>query len=168
MVTTTVKGPDGREIIARESPAPKPISIAPGQSHDFKVAFERDWTGDLIPGIWTVWIEDDTLKLKSNLVEIPLHFTADSVTACIEIASDKKQHVLKRKEHAKWLQKIIPSVEFHWWSDDTPPQEQQRKQVEIQRQLEAFRKSLRDSNSAQATKAAIDRINREAGKEKKQ
>lgn len=166
VTTTTVTMPDGKIITAHVMPNPEPLSIALGQTHDFIVEFERDWTGHVVPGIWTVWIEDDDAKLRSNLLEIPLRFTADSVAACLEITLDKGQSLYKRKEHASWLQKIMPGLELRWWSDDTPPKTQEQLQAEIQRQLEVFQKFWKDKANAQVVEAAIARINRESGTEK--
>jgi hypothetical protein len=168
ITSTTVKRPDGQEMTARVFPNPKPVSINPGQMHEFKVVLERDWTGDLKPGLWTVWIVDDNLKLESNRIEIPLCFTADSVAACLEIAAADKQQVYKRKEHAKWLQKIMPELMCRWWSDNTPSHEKQQMETQVQRQLEAFRAFQNDSSKAKVTEVAISGINREAGVEPRQ
>ena len=168
ITTTPFKGPDGEEMEVRLFPDPKPVSINRGQVHEFKVVLERDWTGDLKPGLWTVWIVDDNLKVESNRIEIPLVFTADSITACLEIAADEKQHVYKRKEHAKWLQKIMPELKCRWWSDNTPSQEKQQMEAQVQRQLEAFCAFQNDSSKAKVTEVAISGINREAGVEPRQ
>ena len=53
ITTTPFKGPDGEEMEVRLFPDPKPVSINRGQVHEFKVVLERDWTGDLKPGLWT-------------------------------------------------------------------------------------------------------------------
>jgi hypothetical protein len=165
---TTIKGPDGQEITARVVPIPKPITIAPGQSHDFKVLLERDWSGNLKPGLWTVWVEDHKLEMESNRLEMPLVFTADSLTACLEIAADDKQRVSKRKAHAIWLQKIMPELNCRWWYDDTPAPERQAMEAEVQRQLAAFRAWWLENSKAVASEAAISAINREAGVEPRQ
>ncbi len=166
---TTIKGPDGQTITAREFPEPKPISIAPGKTHEFKVKFERDWNGDIVPGIWTVWIHDETLKLKSNRVKIPLRFTAESVAICLDIALDKKQDVYMRNWHARWLQKIMPGLKLQWWTwqDKMSPKEKQEREDEIQRQLKAFQEFWKDKNNAQAIKKAIANINLEAARDAK-
>lgn len=168
ITTTTFKWPDGQNGEVREIPDPKPISINPNQVYEFKVVLERDWTGDLKPGLWTVWVVDDNIKLESNRIEIPLVFTVDSVAACLEIAADEKQQVYKRKGHAKWLQKIMPEMKCEWWSANTPAQEKQPMETQIQRQLEAFRAFQKDSSKADVIKTAISNINREAGVEKRQ
>ncbi|MCD4823937.1 MAG: hypothetical protein K8S55_04975 [Phycisphaerae bacterium] len=156
--------PNGLAGTVRRDPNPKPISIAPGKTHEFKVKFKREWNGNIVPGIWSVWIEDRTFKLESNRVEIPLRFTAESVAICLEIALDKKQDVYMRNWHARWLQKIMPDLKLQWWTwkDKMSPKEKQEKEDEIQRQLKAFQEFRKDKNNAQAIKEAIARINLEA------
>ena len=152
---------DGYEMTAEELPSPEPISIGPGQVYEFSIFFVRDWSTEVLPGLWTVWIDDRALKIESNRIEIQSIFTSDSIAACYEIASDSEQNVFKRRWHARWLQKIIPDLDLKWWSYDTPPQEMQPMQVEIQLQLEAFLEFLEDESNIQMVESAISRINSE-------
>ena len=165
---TTIKGPDGQEITVREAPNPKAIAIAPGQSHEFTVVLERNFAGALKPGLWTVWVVDENLTVESNHIDIQIVFTADSLTACLEIAADDKQHLFRRQAHAEWLQKIMPDLKCRWWSLNTPAQEKQPMEAEVQRQFEAFRAFQHDSSKAKVIEAAISGINREAGVETRQ
>jgi hypothetical protein len=165
----TAHGPDGQEIDAIWIPHPKNISIVPGQSYDFRAAFERDWTGLLVPGLWNVWVEDDSLcftnedfKITSNRVEIPLDFTADSVTACLETATNNTKSVSERYHCAKWLQKIMPGLELHWPSDNTPAEKRLTMEAEIQEKLKGFKEYYFDKSHAPAIQAAIQKINQES------
>lgn len=154
--------PSGPAFTYRD-PRIKPLSIAPGKTHDFTAAFERDWTGHIVPGVWTVWLDDLSVEIESNRIEIPLSFTVESVAVCLEIAADRKQSRDKRRHHAKWLQEIMPGLELRWWRRSTPPAEQKPLEAEIQRQLEAFRQFWEDEANVQAIELAIARINRESG-----
>jgi hypothetical protein len=119
-----------------------------------------------VPGRWTVWVGDRRTKLESNRIEIPLRFTADSITACVEIALDKKQLILKRKWHAKWLQRFMPDLAVDkWWWYDTPLEEQKARDKKNCQELERFRVFWEDEKNAEAIDAVIARINREAGLE---
>jgi len=159
ITTTPFKGPDGEEMEVRLFPDPKPVSINRGQVHEFKVVLERDWTGDLKPGLWTVWIVDDNLKLESNRIEIPLVFTADSIAACFEVAIDNKQPLYKRKKHAKWLQKIMPDLNLRWPSEDMPADKRLEMEPDIMKGLQSFKVFLNDPNNAGVVEAAIQNIN---------
>jgi len=159
-ICTTIKFPDGLERTAWIMPVVNKITIAPGQTNEFKIDLYRGgWSGDLKPGIWTVWIVDDNLKLESNRIEIPLVFTADSIAACFEVAIDNKQPLYKRKKHAKWLQKIMPDLNLRWPSEDMPADKRLEMEPDIMKGLQSFKVFLNDPNNAGVVEAAIQNIN---------
>ena len=157
---TDVKRSDGVMMRATVVPKPKPIHIAPGKSHDFEVPFERDWSGHVVPGHWNVWIEDEGENLISNKIEIRLRFTADSIFACLQKASDESRDVLQREFYAAWLQEILPELNLRWPSGDKTVHEQRAIEIEIKQELQAFKLYLGETNNAQAIEAAMQRINR--------
>jgi hypothetical protein len=121
------------------------------------------WTGRVTPGCYTVWVEDHEQKLESNRTEFPLLFTRESITACLEIASDTKRTGHARAWHAKWLQKVMPGLELSRRTKDTSPEGIARRNAKVAKDLDAFRAFLKDPKNEQAIQQAIDRINREAG-----
>jgi len=159
-VTITV--PDGGKITAFTVPTPKPLSISSGKTHEFKLDFPRHWSGHLVPGRWTIWIQDDSEKLESNRIEIPLRFTAHSVTTCLEIALRKEEHVSVRKQYGRWLQRIDPDLELDWPDSDDVRAEYE---VSLQRNLKKFSVFLKDAKNSPQIAERIATINREAGLE---
>lgn len=165
MTHTTVEV-NGETWTAMVAPAPEQTSIAPGETYEFSTDMERDWSGWLVPGHWDVWVEDhtdDPSILASNLVKIPLRFTEDSIAACLAIARDKEVHVYQRKWHGEWLKKIMPALQLKWWAESVSAEEQKRGDEEIQKNLKAFEKFVKDKNNAEAITKAIQAINHDAG-----
>lgn len=162
---TTFTLPDGQEVTAWVMPIVNHISIAPGQTNEFKIDLYRDgWSGDLKPGPWTVWIVDDNLKLESNRIEIPLVFTADSVAACLEVAADNKQPLYKRKKHAGWLQIIKPDLDLRWPSEDMPADKRLEMEPAIMKGLQSFKVFLNEKSNARVVETAIESINKNTEK----
>jgi hypothetical protein len=158
--------PDGTTMTSRLHPMVEPVSVAPSEAYVFSAGLQRDWTGNLKPGRWTVRVVDRNLELESNRIDIPLRFTEDSVLACLEISRDKEAHLFKRKWHGEYLQKIMPELQLRWWRDyPTEPPAQEREQMEegIQRELDRFEAFWKDEDNRPEITAAIARINREAG-----
>jgi len=159
MIHTTTKWPDGHERSVWEMPIVNKITIAPGQTNEFKTFLERGWTEELKPDLWTAWIVDRELKLESNRIEIPLVFTADSIAACLEVATDNKQLLYKRKKHAKWLERIMPDLNLRWPSEDMPVDKKLEMDAVIMQRLQSFKVFLNDPNNAGAIETAIQNIN---------
>ena len=153
----------GGRIVSMTAPPRIPLTIEPGQSHVFTVPLERGWMGYLIPANWTVWIKDREQKLESNRLEFPLRFTHDSVTACLESASNTKKRGSERAWHAEWLQKIMPGLELKWRPENPSPEGIARRNAEIEKKLQEFKLLLEDPKNAEVIKTAIARINQEAG-----
>ena len=160
---TTIKSHDGLTMTSYDKIKPKLISIAPGKSYDFEVVLDRNWTGNIVPGRWNGWIEDEELKLRSNKSEISLTFTVDSIVVCLQKAMDETLDVTQRESYAEWLIKIMPGLDLHWWSEDTPIQERQKMEIEIRQKLQVFKAFLADKGNAKAIEGAIKNINRESG-----
>ena len=57
----------------------------------------------------------------------------------------------------------MPGLELRWWSPIATPEEREKSEAEIARKLDEFRAFLKNPKNAKSIKAAIDRINREAG-----
>jgi hypothetical protein len=166
-ICTTIKFPDGQERTAWVVPIVNHISIAPGQTNEFKIDLYRGWSGDLKPGIWTVWIVDDNLEIESNRIEIPLVFTADSIAACLEVAADNKQTLYKRKKHAGWLQRIMPDLDLRWPSEDMPADKSLEMEPDIMKGLQSFKVFLNDPTNARVVETAIECINDDPDDRKK-
>jgi len=157
---TSVKRPDGAIMRTRVVPSPKPVSIAPGESYDFEISLERDWSGHVVPGLWSVWIEDEGVRLTSNKVEIPLRFTTTSIRACLQKASDEKRDRFQRKFYSKWVHEVISDFDLRWPSDDTPEQERQNMEVRIKKEIQAAKEFLSDKSNERVVEAAMENINR--------
>ena len=159
---------DGSTTTLWGAPRPDRMNIPPDGSYQFTVPWERDYTGHLAPGRWTVWIRDSNAKLESNRLHITLVFTSDSIAACLVSARDKNVYVEKRRWHAEYLQKIMPDLHLRWWHippNEPEPQEQEKMEQEIQRELDRFEAFWKDAAKAPAIEAASAKINREAGLE---
>jgi hypothetical protein len=141
------------------APIPKLRTLEPGQSYVLTVPV----VGHVVPGNWEVWVKDGEQKLESNRFEFPVRFTRDSLTPCLEIASDAKTRASERKWYAAWLQKVMPSLKLKWWWNDSTPEETAKMEPGVNKELDAFRAFLKDPKNAEAIRQAIDRINREAG-----
>ncbi len=131
----------------------------PEQSYDFEVPVQRSWTGDLVPGRWDVWIDDEGLKLKSNVLEVPLIFTAESVRLCQQRAADEKVHLYERKSHFAWLQKIMPGLTMRWTQENPPEEERMKMENELKRKLHEFDLFLAGKGNEQTIQISIDGIN---------
>jgi hypothetical protein len=166
-ICTTIKFPDGQERTAWDMPVVNKITIAPGQTNEFKIDLERGWTGNLKPGLWTVWIVDKNLKIESNRIEIPLVFTADSIAACLEVAADNKQTLYKRRKHAGWLQRIMPDLDLRWPSEDVHADKRLEMEPDIMKGLQSFKVFLNDPNNAGVVETAIQNINDDPDDNKK-
>jgi hypothetical protein len=153
------KMPDGQVITFFEVPISRRVSIAPGKSYDFKIDLEWGWTKDFGPGLWSVWVVDKNLDIKSNSIDILLRFTADSAAACFEMAIDSNQEMYKRKLHAKWLRKLVPELDLRWPSDDTPKQEREEMEIRIKKDIQAAKEFLADKRNARAVEVAMENIN---------
>ena len=162
-IVTTRKLPSGLIIEDISSPIPKPVSIASGKSHQFQVEFERDWSGHVVPGRWSAWVKDETLELESNHVEIPLEFAPDSVKACFEITVDTDQYRSKRKQHAEWLQKLMPDLQLDGPRSNDPEAIQKQKEVRIQTALKEFASFWEREKDSESMTEAIRKINEAAG-----
>ncbi len=163
VLTATITDPDGQSVTAFENPVPTPMEIKSGKSFDFSVPLERAWLGHVVPGRWTVWIEDESLKLESNRLDIPIRFTADSVAACLEIAVDQEAYVSKRKSHAGWLQKIKPDLKLDWPRRDDAEAVKKQKEYRVQLALKEFEQFWEREKNSQAVADAIRKINEDAG-----
>ena len=159
----TTKNSDGQIITDIVSPIAKPMSIAPGKSHQFEVQFERDWSGNTRPGRWTAWVEDEALKIESNRLEIPLEFAPDSVDACLEIALDTDEHLFKRKWHAEWLKKLKPDLPLDWPREKDPEAIHRQKEPRIQAALKEFASFWEREKDSESMTEAIRKINDAAG-----
>jgi hypothetical protein len=157
--------PNGNQVYAMTLPLKKMTSVPALGSREFSIDFEQEWTGNVVPGIWSVWIEDGELELQSNRLLIPVRFTMESIRLCTDIAADPRQDAYKRKWHAEWLQKIMPTLTFSWWYAETPAAEREQLEKNIQSQLKGFRGFSEDQKNRPAIEAAIARINQEAGVE---
>ena len=144
-------------------PRVEPLTIPPGKGHDLSIPLEPNWSGHVVPGMWTAWIRAHDVELESNRLELTLRFTADSVADCLEIAEAREEDTFKRKWHAAWLQKIMPGLELKWRTEDASPEGIARRNTEIEKKLQEFKLFLDDPKNAEAIQQAIDRINREAG-----
>ena len=169
MIHDHIKMPNGETWGVWQVPPKKPIAVAPGKTYEFSHEWERGWSGDVLPGRWVLWIDDEMAngkeKLLSNRIEIPLRFTGESMTTCLAIARDKEQSVYKRKWHGQWLLKIMPTLQLTWWYEDATSREKKKGEEEILRSLKAFEDFINDKNNAEAIEKAIQAINREAGLE---
>lgn len=157
---TTRKRPDGTVISARVVPIPQSISIAPGESYKFETPFERDWTGDVIPGLWNVWFEDEDLELISNTLEIPLIFTRTSIKICLQKAADDKLSPFKRTFHSKWVNEVIPDFDLQWPSNDMSEQERKMLEISNKKTIQAAEKFLSEKSNARVIEAAMQKINK--------
>lgn len=175
--SVSIELPNGRKWISKTrvipKVIPKPFPIEPGKSYDFEIPLERRWTGeriwtgDVAPGRWSVWIEDSGEQMKSNIVEIPLRFTADSIATCLQNVGDEKQELYTRVICAEYLQDIKPDLDLRWPSD--PPvwptegmsvDERQKVEREIRQKLQAFKVYMDEKGNTQAIETAIRSINK--------
>jgi len=153
--------PNGGDIL--EEVVGGPLEILPGKRHEFVITLEPSWTGNVVPGVWDVWIGDRRERQQSNRLRIPLRFTRDSIVACLEVVEDPKQGRSKREWHAAWLEKVMPELTLQWWAPIATPEEREASEAEIGRRLGNFRTFLRDPENAEAIQQAIALINQEAG-----
>ncbi|MFH1731143.1 MAG: hypothetical protein ABIF82_05785 [Planctomycetota bacterium] len=161
--TVIVIGKDGKRMEAWIYPRPPRIPIAAGDKYEFDYSFERDRTADIVPGNWTVWIEDEKEGMSSNSLEIPIHFTAASLDSCLSIAMDKTQPISRRKRYSKWLTRFDPLFRLEWPAEDAPEDVKTRQEADVQQKLGAFKKFIQNKDNAQLIQDAITRINRDAG-----
>lgn len=159
----TVKGPSGQIVSAVVVPNPQPIMIGSEKSREFEIVLERDWTGNLAPGRWIVWIDDQSESLESNRLKLAIQFTPDSVEACLKIAVDKEQLLDKRKWHAEWLQRINPELKLQWPDEKSAEAVQVSREYEVQRQLKKFADFWKANKNSATLRERIAQINTAAG-----
>jgi len=161
--TVVTKGPNEQSIEAFVPPKVEISTIDLGKTLVFNVNFEKGWTGDVVPGHWTVWIEDQTEKLQSNQIDIVLRFTRESLKICLAVAMDKSQPLIKRKWHANWLQKVDGSLKFVWPSDEESGASKAKMEDAVQMSLKGFQTFIDDVKNEKKIADAILEINRSAG-----
>jgi hypothetical protein len=164
-LTTTRTLPNGKTMIAYLGSPVVPLSIAPMDDHEFVVQFEHHWTGHVVPGYWTIWLEDHLQQLESNRIKIPLRFTKESVEACQAIAKDPMVHTYERKTHGKWLERIDPDLKLVWSDSEDLADVKAEREAAIQKQLQEFAEYWKDAQNSRKMARTIAKINREANLE---
>jgi hypothetical protein len=163
LIRTVTQGPGGMRMEATALPKVEKVRIEPDKTLEFDAPFERGWTGDVVPGHWTVWIEDETEQVKSNKIDIAFVFTPESMRICLAIAQDKSQPILKRKSHANWLRKIDAKLQLTWPRDDLSETEKAKMEDPIQASLKEFQAFIDNQANEKSVLDAIGEINRAAG-----
>jgi hypothetical protein len=143
-------------------PQEEEVTLAPHATREFDVRVEKDWTGNVVPGRWEVWVADEGQKLESNHLEISLRFMDESIKTCLAVARDKSENRTKRKWHGEWLQKIDPALQLQWPDDNASVETRATMERAIQKALTGFEAFLVDEKNGKAIEEAIRAINREA------